>query len=129
VVALASSGNVEERVQASVDVGETFTTYVGKIEVELQKPIDMINGQEIMVLSAMLEQNDVQCHVEIDGGDTLHFTSSNYLPHQSSQVKKMGGVSFVNFFVTIPSLITWSSSLCLTFILHVRGWVGHFLLV
>jgi len=129
VVVLAFSGNVEERVQASVDFGETSTTYVSKIEVELQKLINMIDEQEIMALSAMLEQNDVQRHVEIDGGDTLNFTSSNYLPHQSSQVKRMGGVSFVKKFATIPSLITWSSNLCFAFILHVRGWVGHFLLV
>jgi len=72
-------------VQASVDVGETFTTYVSKIEVELQKLIDMIEEQEIVVPNAMLEQNNVQPHVEIDRGDTLNFTSSNYLPHPSFQ--------------------------------------------
>jgi hypothetical protein len=92
VVVLALNGNVEERVQASVDVGETSTTYVNKIKVELQKPIDMIEEQDIMALSAILEQNNVQRHVEIDGGDTLNFTSSNYLPHPSSQVKRMGGI-------------------------------------
>jgi hypothetical protein len=42
VVALALSGNVEDQVQASVDVGETSTIDVRKIEVELQKLIDMI---------------------------------------------------------------------------------------
>jgi CRISPR/Cas system-associated endoribonuclease Cas2 len=85
VVALALSGNVEERVQTSVDVGETSTTNVNKIEVELQKLIDMIEEQEIVVPNAMLEQNNVQPHVEIDRGDTLNFTSSNYLPHPSLQ--------------------------------------------
>jgi hypothetical protein len=85
VVALVLSGNVEELVQASVDVGETFTIDVSKIEVELQKLIDMIEEQEIVVLDAMLEQNNVQPPVEIDGGDTLNLTSSNYLPHPSFQ--------------------------------------------
>ncbi len=92
MVALVSSGNVEEQVQASVDVGETSTTYVNKIKFELQKPIDMIKEQDIMALSAILEQNNVQRYVEIDGGDTLNFSSSNYLPHPSSQVKRMGGI-------------------------------------
>jgi ribosomal protein L18E len=71
--------------QVSVDVGETSTTNVSKIEVELQKPIDMIEEQEIVVPNAMLEQNNVQPHVEIDGGDTLNFISYNYLPHPSFQ--------------------------------------------
>ncbi len=53
----------------------------------------------------MLQQKNVQPHVEIDGGDILNFTSCNYLPHPSSQVEKMGGVFFVKFFVAIPSLI------------------------
>ncbi len=86
--------------QASVDVRETSTIVGNKIEVELQKPIDMIEEQKNMALSVMLEQNNVQCHVEIDGGDTLNFTSSIYLLHPSSQVKRMGGVSFVKIFVT-----------------------------
>jgi len=85
VAALASSGNVEDQVQASVDVGETSIIDVSKIEVELQKLIDMIEEQEIVVSNAMLEQNNVQPHVEIDGGDTLNFTSSNYLPNPSFQ--------------------------------------------
>ncbi len=70
VVALALNGNVEEQVQARVDVGETSTIDVSKIEVELQKPINMIEEQESVVPNAMLEQNNVQPHVEIDGGDT-----------------------------------------------------------
>jgi hypothetical protein len=51
----------------------------------------------------MLKQKNVQPHVE-DEGDILNFTY-NYLPHPSSQVKRMGGFSFVKFFVVIPSLI------------------------
>ncbi len=85
MVALALSGNVEDQVQASVDVGETSTIDVRKIEVELQKLIDMIKEWEIVVSNAMLEQNNVQPHVEIDGGDTLNFTSFNYLPNPSFQ--------------------------------------------
>jgi CRISPR/Cas system-associated endoribonuclease Cas2 len=85
VATLASNGNVEERVQASVDVGETSTIDVNKIKVELQKLIDMIEEQEIVVPNATLEQNNVQPHVEIDGGDTLNFIFSNYLPHPSFQ--------------------------------------------
>jgi hypothetical protein len=45
--------------QASVDVGEKSTTYVSKIEVELQKLIDMIEEQEIVAHTTMLEQNNV----------------------------------------------------------------------
>jgi hypothetical protein len=59
VATLASSGNVEEHMQASVDVGEKSTTYVSKIEVELQKLIDMIEEQEIVAHTTMLEQNNV----------------------------------------------------------------------
>jgi hypothetical protein len=51
----------------------------------LQKLIDMIKEWEIVVSNAMLEQNNVQPHVEIDGGDTLNFTSFNYLPNPSFQ--------------------------------------------
>jgi hypothetical protein len=71
-------------VQAGANVGETSIIDVSKIEVELQKPIDMIKQQEIVAPSAMLEQNIIQPHAEIDGGDTLNFTSFNYLPHPSS---------------------------------------------
>jgi len=59
VATLASSGNVEERMQASVDVGEKSTTNVNKIEFELQKLIDMIKEQKIVAHTTMLEQNNV----------------------------------------------------------------------
>jgi hypothetical protein len=42
VVALASSRNMEKQMQVGVDVGETFTTNVSRIDVELQKMINMI---------------------------------------------------------------------------------------
>ncbi len=67
----------------------------------------------------MLKQKNVQPHVEIDGGDILNFTSYNYLPHPSFQVKRMGVIFFVNFFVAILSLKV-SSNLGLTFLSHVK---------
>jgi hypothetical protein len=39
---LTLSGNIEKQMQADVDVGETSTINVNRIEVELQKIIDMI---------------------------------------------------------------------------------------
>lgn len=45
--------------QASVDVGEKSTKNVDKIEVELQKLIDMIKEQKIVAHTTMLEQNNV----------------------------------------------------------------------
>ncbi len=45
---LAFNGNMEEQVQANVDVRETFMVDVSRIEVELQKTIDMIEDQEII---------------------------------------------------------------------------------
>ncbi len=43
VIALAPNGNIEEGVQANVEVEETFTTaYVKISEVELQRIISMI---------------------------------------------------------------------------------------
>ncbi len=55
VGALISSENIEKQVQVGVDVGEKFTTHVNKIEFELQKIINMIEEQEIVVPSAMPE--------------------------------------------------------------------------
>ncbi len=42
MVALAPSQIVEEQVQVGEDVGETFVTYVDRIEVGLEKTILMI---------------------------------------------------------------------------------------
>ncbi len=89
--------------QVGVDVGETFMTNVSRIDVELQKMINMIKEQGIVTHSAMLEQDNVQPHIEIYGGEILNFISYNYLPHLSSQVEKMGGVFLVKNFVTIFS--------------------------
>jgi hypothetical protein len=42
----------------------------------------------------MLEEENVQPHVKIDGGDILNLISYNYMPHPFTQVKRMGGVFF-----------------------------------
>jgi hypothetical protein len=48
VHALASNGNMDEQVQANVDVGETFTANISRIEVV--SIINMIEEQETIVL-------------------------------------------------------------------------------
>jgi hypothetical protein len=49
----------------------------------------------------MLEEKntneDVELHAQIDGGDILNFLY-NLFPHPSSQVERMGGVFFCQFF-------------------------------
>jgi hypothetical protein len=75
----------------------------------------------------MLEQENVQPHIEFYGGDILNFISYNYLPHPSSQVEKMGGVFLVKNFVALFSLIVVLE--LLLHLVHVRGWVGHFFFV
>jgi hypothetical protein len=47
VHALASNGNMDEQVQANVDVGETFTIDISRIEVV--SIINMIEEQETIV--------------------------------------------------------------------------------
>jgi hypothetical protein len=48
VVALARNGNIEEGMQVNVEVGETFVTaYVCRIEIKLQRTIDMIKDQKL----------------------------------------------------------------------------------
>ncbi len=53
VGALTSSENIKKQMQVGVDVGKTFITNVDTIKVELQKIIDIIKEQEIIVPSAM----------------------------------------------------------------------------
>jgi hypothetical protein len=84
----------------------------------------MIKRQKDVILLLMLEEEntnqDVELHAQIDGGDILNFFY-NLLPHPSSQVERMGGVFFVNFFVAIPLLILlFKPHLCPTFLLHVK---------
>jgi len=81
----------------------------------------------------MLEEEntdqDVEPHAQIGGGDILNFFY-NLLSHPSFKVERMRAVFFVNIFVAIPLLILlFKPHLCPTFILHVRGWARHFVLV
>jgi hypothetical protein len=90
----------------------------------------MIERQENVIPILVLEEEntieDIELHAQIDGGDILNFLY-NLLPHPSSQVEKMGGVFFVNFFLAIPLLILLlKPHFCPTFLFHVRRWVGHF---
>jgi hypothetical protein len=63
-------------VQASVEFGETSIANVVRIEVDLNKTIEMIIEQENVTLSLMLEQDNedehVINHVDIDASDILN---------------------------------------------------------
>jgi hypothetical protein len=49
-ITLAPNGNLEERMQANVEVGETsITSNVCRIKIELQRTIDMIEDQKIVI--------------------------------------------------------------------------------
>ncbi len=75
-IALASNGNIEEGMQANVEVGKTSTTLdVSRIEIELQRTIDMIEDQEIVALQQ--ENDNVDPHVQIDGSEMLYLTYYN----------------------------------------------------
>jgi hypothetical protein len=106
VVALAPNGNIEAEIQAKVHIKETSTTVnVNRIEVELQKTIDMIEDQEIVALGQENVNGDVDPHAQIDRHEILYFTYYNYLPNPSSLVERMVGFSFVKFVIAIPFLI------------------------
>jgi hypothetical protein len=81
VFALTPNGNIEEQMQAGVDVKETCAIDVNKIEVELQNTIDMINEQKIVIFIAMSKQEnaigDVKPHVDIDASDILNLIYYN----------------------------------------------------
>jgi hypothetical protein len=85
---------MEDQMQVGVDVGETSMAYVSRIDVELQKMINVIEEHGIITPGVMLELENVQLHVEIYGGDILNFKYYNNLPHPSFQVERMGGVFF-----------------------------------
>jgi hypothetical protein len=64
--------------QANVEVRETsITTYVCRIEHELQRTIDMIKDQKIVVLGQENANGDVDFHAQIDGGEILYLTYYN----------------------------------------------------
>ncbi len=46
-------GNIDEQVQTRVDIGETSMVDVSKIEVALEKTIDMVEKQKYIILGAM----------------------------------------------------------------------------
>ncbi len=64
--------------QANVEVGETSTTSnVCRIEIDLQRTIDMIEDQEIVVSGQENTNGNVDLHAQIDEGEILYFTYYN----------------------------------------------------
>ncbi len=77
-IALASNENIKEGMQANVEVGKTSTTSdVSRIEIELQRTIDMIKDQEIVALEQENANANVDCQVQIDRGEILYLTYYN----------------------------------------------------
>ncbi len=77
-IALTPNGNIQEGVQANVKVGETFATaYVSRIEVELQRTIDLIEDQEIVAPRQENANDDVNPQAQINGGEILYLTYYN----------------------------------------------------
>ncbi len=105
VVALAPNGNIEEEMQTNVEVGEIFTIInVSRIEVELQKTIDIIEDQEIVALGQENANGDVELRVQIDGGDIMYLIIINCHTHPL-QLRGWVGFLFVKFVITILSLL------------------------
>jgi hypothetical protein len=77
VATLVSPKIVQEQMQASGDVGETSVANADKIEIDLEKVILMIERQENVIPTLVLEEKntneDVEPHAQIDGGDILNF--------------------------------------------------------
>ncbi len=66
-VALAPNGNIKEGMQTNVEVGEASTTIdVCRIEAELQRTIDMIKDQEIVVHGQENANGNVDLHAQIN---------------------------------------------------------------
>ncbi len=77
-LALAPNGNIKERMQANVEVGETFATAnVCRIEAKLQRTIDMIEDQKIVAHGQENANGDVNLYAQIDGGEILYLTYYN----------------------------------------------------
>ncbi len=77
-VALDPNGNIKEGMPTNVEVGETFATAnVNRIEIELQRIIDMIKDQKIVVLGQENANGDVKPCVEIDGGEIFYLIYYN----------------------------------------------------
>ncbi len=66
-IVLDPNGNIKKGMQANVEIGETSTTAnttnVSRIEVELQRTIDMIGDQEIVTLGQENANGDVEPRV------------------------------------------------------------------
>jgi hypothetical protein len=58
VVALVPNEIIEEQVQVGEDIGETSLIDVDKIEAHLEKTILMIEEQENVIFTPMLEQEN-----------------------------------------------------------------------
>jgi len=99
VATLVAPKIVQEQVQASGDVGETSVVDAKKIEVDLEKTILMIERQENVIPTLVLEEENtneyIEPHAQIDGSDILNFLY-NLLPHPSFQVEMMSGVFFLS---------------------------------
>ncbi len=105
VVAQAPNGNIEEEMQANVEVGEIFIIIdVSRIEVELQRTIDIIEDQEIVAPRQENANGDVEFHAQIDGGDIVYLIIINCRTHPL-QLRGWVGFFFVKFVITIPSLL------------------------
>ncbi len=77
-IALASTGNIEEGMQCKLmfEVGKTSVTLnVSRIEIELQRTIDIVEDQEIVALQQ--KNVNVDPYVQIDGGEMLYLTYYN----------------------------------------------------
>ncbi len=75
VVALAPNGNIKEGIQANVEVEETFVTAnVYRIEIDLQRTIDMIEDQKIVVLGLENANGNVDFRAQVDEGEILYLT-------------------------------------------------------
>jgi hypothetical protein len=88
-------------VQVVGDIGETFVVDADRIEADLEKYILLIERQKDVVPLLVLEEENtneyVEPHAQIDGGDILNLFY-NLLLRLSSQMEKMGGVLFCQFF-------------------------------
>ncbi len=89
--------------QASGDVRETSVANADKIEIDLEKIILMIERQENVVPTLVLEEKntneDVEPHAQIDGGDILNFlynllVCAPFLRHKCVCVKEEKQIFF-----------------------------------
>jgi hypothetical protein len=100
--ALAQCNVNEKQVQASVEVGETFTIDLATIEIDMQKTIEFIVEQENIVFAPEPKEDEhVIRHVEIDVGDIFILTY-NLLPAHPLYLKGCVGFFLRKFVFAIP---------------------------